>query len=930
MVEATFLYTNANALMPKMDELRSIASRDQPTIILICETWLHEQITDALITIDNYRVFRLDRQDKKGGGICIYIRNKLKNLNIHASILEHKVVTPTESLWLNINIETIRFVIACIYRPKYTTEHENKSLISNLQTALNKELPCYVFGDFNYPEIDWSSLCLASNSLQARDFLNGYKEMNATQLTTFPTRYRNTQGSLLDLLLVNDNKLVHNITKNPPLGKSDHIVITATTQFPLREKPTHRITKRNFWLQDYTEANNFISENFQRRANNTVLDCYDIINKCIEYHIPLKQVKTNPWKPWLNHLIFKVIKKKRRLWDNYVANKTVANYDKYKVENNKVRHLITEARRKYENDIASANNKTFYTYVKRSLNSKVTSIALKDASGNIVDNPYHICEMFAQQFNKVFTLERDNAIPTLPNYQRTQNSIDTINFTPEGVLEAINSLKNYASPGTDGIPPVFLKGCSRALCTPLAAAMSDALTTGFVHDMWNHATVTPIYKKGDRYLAENFRPISLTSALSKCMEKIIVKQLTTFLLENGVIPVSQHGFLPRRSIDTNLLSCLNDWTMHHDNGEPVDTIYLDFEKAFDKVPFKRLLYKLEHFGVRGALLRWITNFLTRRKFQVRVAGSMSDERPVNSGVPQGSVLGPLLFLLYISDMANDIQSNISFFADDTKLYHNPQSSARILQGDLLQIEQWTDKWLMSLNANKCTVLHIGPSNPGATYFIGGNPLVAVDQQEDLGVIISKDLKWERHIAKVVKRANSLIFLIQKAFKDHSAATILRLYRSYIRPTLEFAVSSWNPYYAKDIDLLERVQRRITKIPPELKNLPYEERCRKLSLSTLRERRQRGDLITTHKILAGYYNVPLHIFQRSEQNFLRGHNQKLSKERCSKLCRRNFLGNRIVYVWNSLNQDTIDAPSTNSFKNRLDKDLKNINRELVHY
>ena len=650
----------------------------------------------------------------------------------------------------------------------------------------------------------------------------------------------------------------------------------------------------------------------------------------MERFIPLRSVRTNPLKPWINSYILKAINKKRAMWDYYSKNRTTQNYEKYKSENNRVKKLITDARKNYENEIAIASGKNFYRYVNRSLHSKVTSLSLKSSNGDIVFDPANVSEIFAHQFDGVFTDEPPGPLPQLPVETRNPNSLETIDFTPEKVFDVIKSLKTDASPGIDNIPPVFLQRCLYSLSAPLAASMSNSMLEGHIPDAWKHAIVTPIFKKGNRHAPENYRPISLTSALSKCMEKTITKEMTNFLLQSNVIPTTQHGFLTNRSIDSNLLSCLNNWTQMHDDGQPIDVVYLDFKKAFDKVPFRRLLYKLDHSGIRGQLLRWIQNFLTGRKFQVRANSVLSKERHVKSGVPQGSVLGPLLFLVYISDMSSEMKSNVSFYADDTKMFTNPTQNPNFLQSDLQLVELWTETWLMSLNVNKCTVLHIGPNNRNNTYLLKGLPLTNVDHQKDLGVIVSNDLKWENHIAMIVKRANSLIYLIRRAFKNHSCNTIMQIYKTYIRPLLEFAVSSWNPYFAKDIEILEKVQRQVTKIPPELKDLPYEERCSRLKLTSLRERRQRGDLIITFKILSGYYSVPLDLYHNGEHIHLRGHNRKLSKEKCSKLCRRNFLNNRVVYVWNRLDTNTVNAPTINTFKNRLDANLLNINRQLVHY
>ncbi|XP_044766292.1 uncharacterized protein LOC123322410 [Coccinella septempunctata] len=269
----------------------------------------------------------------------------------------------------------------------------------------------------------------------------------------------------------------------------------------------------------------------------------------------------------------------------------------------------------------------------------------------------------------------------------------------------------------------------------------EKMLLGSLPSDWLFATVTPIYKKGDKLSPDNYRPISLLSAVAKVMERIISEKLLEFSLSNGLISDEQHGFVPGRSTTTNLLSCISDWTKAMDSGQPTDVIYLDFSKAFDRVPHNRLLANLEHIGVRGELLVWIKAFLTGRSYRVRVGSSFSSSAwPVLSGVPQGSVLGPLLFLLCASDLPFRFKSTLSQFADDIKLYNNPIVNHADLQTDLNILNKWCEEWLLPLNTSKCFVLHIGKNNPRLGYTINAEYLTPVSQIEDLGVTISEDLR----------------------------------------------------------------------------------------------------------------------------------------------------------------------------------------------
>ena len=244
----------------------------------------------------------------------------------------------------------------------------------------------------------------------------------------------------------------------------------------------------------------------------------------------------------------------------------------------------------------------------------------------------------------MYTEETFYNFPSLPDELKSIQEISSIFITEELVEDAINDMKSDASPGPDDIPIIFLKNCLSGIKSYLKAAYNNLLQNGRIPKNWLTAHVIPIFKKGSKLEPLNYRPISLTCSLCKILEKIITKVLTNYVLENKIITNNQHGFLPHRSTTTNLLTCVNGWTKAIDNGEPIDVLYLDYEKAFDKVPHERLFYKLDHFvGIRGQILSFIQNTYRSRTFKVRVSGELSEPKIVQSGVVQGSVLGPLLF-----------------------------------------------------------------------------------------------------------------------------------------------------------------------------------------------------------------------------------------------------------------------------------------------
>lgn len=501
-------------------------------------------------------------------------------------------------------------------------------------------------------------------------------------------------------------------------------------------------------------------------------------------------------------------------------------------------------------------------------------------------------------------------------FQANAETLSDVEFTLLDVQQTLQALPRSAAAGPDQLPPILLKECADCLTPTLHQLFRRSLDSATLPQAWKHAVVTPIHKKGDRKLATNYRPISLTSAVCKSMERLVANAIFAFARRTGIIPEYQHGFVPGRSVTSNLLLCLEDWTKALDQGKQMDVIYLDFAKAFDKVPPRRLIHKLHHLGIRGKLLAWIEEYMTERTFQVRIGGTLSAVHPAKSGVPQGSVLGPLLFLLYASDLHLHTQSAHQAFADDNKLYGDPASG--LLQHDLDHLAAWTIDWLIPLNPLKCTVLHLGGNKAQRTYHLLGHQLTAVTSQTDLGIIMSDDLKWGLQTNAVVKKVNSLLYMVRRAFSDFTPELLRAILVTYVFPILEYGVTSWSPYFQKDIALLEQVLRRATKLPRSLRDLQYEERLRRLGLESLGERRSDLDLFETFRILNGLYDVPAldGLFERARAHNTRGHSQKLRPGRSRRPLRKNFFAVRVVNRWNSLPEHAVSAPSLSAFKHAV--------------
>lgn len=919
------MYTNICSIISKFDEFSITVTLHQPAGILISETWLSSSIPDALVALKGYTLYRADRTYSRGGGVCIYLND---------TIFAKYKITPLADLVPGIEILCLKissgtnedFHLACVYRPP-NSSIDNDIQLFNLIDSYSYELDnLIILGDFNLPRVKWPVREQLNSTDASALFIDMFVSSPLSQLISEPTRYRqNQEPSTLDLLLTNDASIISDITYSPQIGCSDHITVSATIQIfysSCSRKQLCYYTKVDFdTLKDRLKQINWDHVTNISDINDQWTFFSSSVNLKIKQASSIVCVTANPSKPWLDVALLQKLKHKKKLWNNYRRLKNPEDYRIHRQYSNQLSTDIKAARKKYEERIVNANDpKVLYKYVRKNLSSKVTIPLVKNTDGSPCTSESDSAEVFAEKFQNSYIFEPIGPFMNLST-PRKEHQLDNVLITPEVIEEHLSRLDINSAPGPDGIPAKVLKESASTLALPLSFIFNSSFNCGRLPSDWSVAAITPIFKKGDKLVADNYRPISLLSICSKTMERIIAHTILSFVIHHNIIPLEQHGFLPGRSTTSNLLTCLNDWTKNFDQRVPTDVIYLDFSKAFDRVPKRRLLYVLDHYGIRGHLLSWLSSFLSDRCFFVRVGSSHSQLRPVISGVPQGSVLGPILFILYVADLRQSITSRCAFYADDSKIYGNPLTDHAQIQNDLLSISAWCDNWLIPLNISKCHILHIGVNNPCLPYYLNGVKVDPVDSQNDLGIIINRNLSWSDHITTVVRKANAAAFVIYKTFSCPSPPLLIKLYKTYIRPLLEFSVIVWNPYLVKDISVLEKVQRRITKLSPYLKHLPYENRLQFLHLTSLAERRIRGDLIYTFKALNYHLGPEIRsFFTVSDDTRLRGHSFKLKKEKFNTNIRKNFFCNRTFSLWNSLPDDVVSAQTCNTFKNRLDQFL----------
>ena len=374
-----------------------------------------------------------------------------------------------------------------------------------------------------------------------------------------------------------------------------------------------------------------------------------------------------------------------------------------------------------------------------------------------------------------------------------------LNISEEGVRKLLKNIKIHKTTGPDEIPAKVLHEFADELSSILRCIFQLSLDNGTIPNDRRAASIVPVFKKGDKHMAANYRPISLTSITCKLMEHIIHSQVMDHLDEHSILCDNQHGFRSKRSCETQLIITIEEIARKLATREQVNII-LEFSKAFDKVPHRRLLHKLRYYGIRNSTFLWIQDFLSHQTQEVQLEGHTSTTADVLSGVPQGTVLGPLLFLLFINDLPESTESDARLFADDCLLFRPIRNNrdTQILQNDLNSMEEWENRWQMAFHPEKCVVIRVfnkrKPIN--ARYTIHGHMLQEVDSTKYLGVTISKDLRWDDHINTITAKANRTLGFLRRNMKCCKSSARTAAYQGLVRPTLEYACSTWDPWNSR--------------------------------------------------------------------------------------------------------------------------------------
>ena len=642
-----------------------------------------------------------------------------------------------------------------------------------------------------------------------------------------------------------------------------------------------------------------------------------VLESAMNSHIPTKIISKRNQTPWISRRIKRLHKRKQRAFNSYKQHRDLASYETFSKQRKITYTETRNAHRSYISSICSDSPKRFWSYIK---SLKVDNIGIPTLNNNnkLESDNRLKAEILNSQFKSVFTQENVH-LPQEPSTNIPPMS--DIIITTEGVAKLLHGLNPNKATGPDDIPARILQIAANELAPALQIIFQKSLDTGKLPLSWSQANIAPIFKKGDRSLAVNYRPISLTSICCKILEHIIFTNIMNHFDCYSVLTDRQHGFRSKHSTESQLIITTQDLAQSLNKKLQVDMIILDFSKAFDTVPHNRLLNKLDRYGIRNKTHTWISNFLKYRKQRVVIGGEHSTWTQVMSGVPQGTVLGPLLFLTYINDLPNNINSSIRLFADDCVLYREIKNEidSQELQKDLNSLMKWECDWQMNFNPKKCFVMRLTHARHMTrfNYILGDKSLQETDNHPYLGVHITNDLTWNKHIHQITVTANRTLAFVRRNLYSCPQHIKKSAYTTLVRPLLEYSSSVWDPHTKTLVNKIEMVQRRAARFcHNDYKTIEkgcVSEMIRKLNLEPLNIRRTNKRLTIFHKAINGHLALPIGHLQPVLRRTRHLNSKANNTIHTSKDCYKYSFFPRTIKYWNSLPDKIATIKEPHKFK-----------------
>lgn len=815
MTSLKILLLNARSVRGKLNEIQVLSA--EYDIICITETHLDPSFHNEMILGSSQKtIYRSDR-DCHGGGVLLALATCLPQEQV---ILKESYF-PVEVVCVKVGRpkDDNEFFIFCLYIPPKHTR-EAVAPLDDLLSFMISNFPgsnLLVVGDFNFPDIDWCNLQVRSGSSQKylhRNFLNCILSNDLDQIITEPTHQL---GNTLDLVMTNQSDFIFDYRVINP-GISDHFMIEfcVAADFKTSHEQTSFIKLYN--KADFTAISDLLVDALSDIENaidnkadiNSVWQIFETtINLAVLKYVPKCIPKKRDCKEpmWFNNTARRAVKQQRKLYDKSKRTGLKEDHAKYKQTRRNNKKSFRKMEQDYYNRVLfepleRGDSKPFYSFYKRkSGNNSQSTATFKNKSA------FQSSEIFNEYFQGVFSKDDSSPVPQA----KLPADKCPIQISNDGVLKLLKGLKRGKAPGPDNLRKEDL--CLDPVVTSkiLASIFQYSLDIGKLPDIWKVANVVPVHKKGSREDPGNFRPISLTCISCKLLEHIVLSNINSDL--DKILNPNQHGFRRGLSCTTQLVTTVNEIMKLVDDNNIVHAAVLDFSKAFDKVSHRLLIDKLIKSNIEPYMVSWIGAFLSNRLQRVVIEGTASCDLLVSSGVPQGSVLGPTLFLVYINDISDNLKfSSVKLFADDALIFSpvNTSQDSLNFQEDLALLDQWTTNWKMSFNIDKCQIVIFSRQNhidPNVMYHLNGQSLTLVNSFKYLGVFITNNFSWDLHIDSIISKASQRLGMVRHVLFNAPRKVKRVAYLTLCRPILEYASEVWDPHLSRQITSLEAVQRK---------------------------------------------------------------------------------------------------------------------------
>ena len=874
----------------KIFELNTEICKNKPDLVMLNETWLNKSIKNSeIIEGSDYNVFRSDRSQvthprdpnnlkkfkKRGGGVLIAVRSDIDAVSKRVSLKSGAEIVAVE-----ITFDGSKFVFCTCYRVGTLGIVNHDSIRSSIASLFKSKKPKRIFivGDFNLSSVHWPLVDNDPNvNSTEKVFVDTFNDFGLSQCIECPTHIK---GKTLDILLTNYALLVNNINvlDHNSICKSDHFPLTFQVKTKVkRKKPTKRKIYKFKHVNWEALNRDICSIDWNAILDRTEPEVawsrfksklFFHVNK----HIPTIKIKSEFQPPWYDSDAHHACDAKEEARVKFKRTKSMLDEINFKYSRREFKRTMCQKMRDnmYNTDDPALITKKFWSHQKFTANSHrlPECMYLKNCyRNNRLDQANMFNNFFYDQFSESSNYNVD--------IDYTNDDSFEVSFCHRKIRKLLSNINSNKACGPDAIHGKILKNCAVSLAYPLSLLFKISYNTGGIPREWKLAHVVPVHKKGSKENIENYRPISLTSLVMKTFERLLKDEI--LLHTSHLLDSRQHGFLSNKSCTTNMAGFCDSLALSLNEGHRTDVVYFDFSKAFDSVNHDLLLQKLKlRYKIDGRLLKFIGNYLSGREQCVVIGNSKSSIKPVLSGVPQGSILGPILFVLFINDLPEGLSSgtNLALYADDTKIWRtiHTELDHEILQNDISYLNSWATLNKMRFHPQKCKVVSVAHSPPPLMgilpniqyiYCLGDNPLDYVDNEKDLGVEINTKLNFNDQCNKILSKANQRFGMTKRTcYFVNDIRRKRALYLSLIRSQFEHCSPIWRPCGKTMLNKLESLQKSCIKwilsedfIKYNSYNT-YVHKCRQVNLLPLAKRFELNDLILFHKII--YNIIPINL------------------------------------------------------------------------